>query len=35
MWTVILLILFNIFMTYPWYGHLKNVVGFFPGPSNL
>ncbi|SHJ17410.1 hypothetical protein SAMN05444373_102930 [Thermoclostridium caenicola] len=24
MWTVVLLILSNIFMTYAWYGHLKN-----------
>lgn len=27
MWTIVLLILSNVFMTFAWYGHLK----FFPG----
>lgn len=30
MWTIVLLILSNIFMTFAWYGHLK----FFPGNSH-
>ena len=30
MWTIVLLILSNIFMTFAWYGHLK----FFPGTSH-
>ena len=30
MWTVVLLVCSNIFMTFAWYGHLK----FFPGHSH-
>jgi hypothetical protein len=30
MWTIVLLILSNIFMTFAWYGHLR----FFPGQSH-